>query len=130
MKHVRSVTYPEVVIYSVKLILYPGTPVHRWQHAPISHILFKRHFMHLFSQSNDKLGAFILDALWRANHGQMEALRHEMLDPDDADMPLSLGLSTVAILLYVCAFYIAWMFADSLSGAWCLFRHGSISASH
>ncbi|CAJ1372247.1 unnamed protein product [Effrenium voratum] len=80
-----------VVIYSVKLILYPGTPVHRWQHAPISHILFKRHFMHLFSQSNDKLGAFILDALWRANHGQMEALRHEMLDPDDADMFLMLA---------------------------------------
>eukprot|EP00913_Durusdinium_trenchii_P007559 g7103.t1 len=73
-----------VVIYSVKLILYPGTPVHRWEHSPIRHVLFKRHFVHLFSQSNDKLGAFLLDALWRANHGQMEALKHQMYHPQDA----------------------------------------------
>eukprot|EP00434_Breviolum_minutum_P018948 symbB.v1.2.016709.t1/scaffold1282.1/size127056/4 len=80
-----------VVIYSVKLILYPGTPIHRWQHTPISHIRFKRHFVHLFSQSNDKLGAFLLDALWRANHGQMEALKYHMYDPDDAEIFLLLA---------------------------------------
>lgn len=80
-----------VVIYSVKLILYPGTPVHRWEHSPIRHVLFKRHFVHLFSQSNDKLGAFLLDALWRANHGQMEALKHQMYHPQDAYVFLNLA---------------------------------------
>lgn len=80
-----------VVIYSVKLILYPGTPVHHWQHTPISHIRFKRHIVHIFSQSNDKLGAFLLDALWRANHGQMEALKYWLNDPQDAALFLLLA---------------------------------------
>ena len=71
--YIRCIIDIYAIFYSSpRLILYPGTPVHRWEHRPISHIHFKRHFVHLFSQSNDKLGAFLLDALWRANHGQME----------------------------------------------------------
>lgn len=61
-----------MMLLSVKYMMYPRLPVHDWA-RDFDGITFKRSFMQMLTQTNDDFGVRLVDAVYRANYGHLEA---------------------------------------------------------
>eukprot|EP00931_Biecheleriopsis_adriatica_P025862 TRINITY_DN15794_c0_g1_i2.p1 TRINITY_DN15794_c0_g1~~TRINITY_DN15794_c0_g1_i2.p1 ORF type:complete len:215 (-),score=24.77 TRINITY_DN15794_c0_g1_i2:116-760(-) len=89
---VRLVLNLMIIVHFVKMILIPRTPVHHFEmHSQfVEQVSFRRRWYTMFYYGNDRFGAYVVDALWRAQHGHLSRLRELLQDPSSADAVLEM----------------------------------------
>ncbi|CAE7327416.1 unnamed protein product [Symbiodinium natans] len=83
MGSIQTIVQMILVAYPAKMMLIPETPIHHWKTERFAGIDFKRPWYSMFYQSNDVFGVYLVDALWRAQHGHCEKLEMLMFNSDE-----------------------------------------------
>jgi len=84
-----SVVVPTVTTFlSLLSLAFPLMPRNGWNEALVKKIVFKRSWKET-GRVNDIYGLRLIDALWKAKHGKVDALLRFVEHPDDVEIALA-----------------------------------------
>jgi len=72
-----------MLLWAMNRLAFPNTPVHFWSKSQEFRALtFQRSLLHLLLSSNKSFGLKLVDALWRAEYGDLTGLKRYCPNPD------------------------------------------------
>lgn len=77
-------------VMSLLTLAFPHTPMHAWDGDDMEKLMFRRAWIAMFFQRNEKFGMKFMDALWTAQNGDFSRLARYLLDPSAAETALEI----------------------------------------
>jgi len=77
-------------VVSLMTLAFPHSPTHAWDSDDMDELMFRRSWIAMFFQRNEKFGMKLMDALWTAQNGDLSRLGRYLFNPAAAEAVLEI----------------------------------------